>query len=232
MIVYIIKTTSSPEKVVALAAKTCYSSQTLFEKGIPSFLDMDEGELSKYIQHLFDIGHHSPFEHVSFTFGIEEVSRSLLAQLTRHRIASYSVRSQRYVSEKGFDYVTPPSILKNEKAEEIYDRFMEFCQNNYSRLLELGIPKEDARFILPNACHTSLVATFNARSLFNFFNLRCCNRAQWEIRNLAIEMLKIVRRIAPNIFRKAGPPCLVGNCPEGEKGCGKAKEVWAFFEEI
>ncbi len=241
--------TPEPEKTVACAAKLCYAAadidtvrEGLTEEKTASFVDM-----------LREIGHESPIEHVSFTFGIEGVSRSLLAQITRHRLASYSVQSQRYVKEGHFDFVLPPEIEALPEAKEEFLRAMEEDAEHYLRLTELlqekhyeaflkeGIePKEarrkaekkaieDARFVLPNACATKLICTMNARSLLNFFTHRCCNRAQWEIRALAIEMLKEVRAVAPHIFEKAGPPCLRGSCPEGKMSCGRAEEVRERF---
>lgn len=241
--------TPMPQHVVACGAKLCYSSadishvqEGLTDEKVDSFLHM-----------LSDLGHGSVFEHACFTFGIEGVSRSLLAQLTRHRIASYSVKSQRYVREGQFSYVIPPEIEALPEAKELYLKAMEDDQRTYDRLTELLKQKhiqenlaqgmsekqaaqkaekqaiEDARFVLPNACETQLVMTINARSLFNFFSERCCNRAQWEIRALAIEMLRLVRGVAPTIFEKSGPPCLKGICPEGKMTCGKMTQVREFF---
>ncbi|MFI3115005.1 MAG: FAD-dependent thymidylate synthase [Clostridia bacterium] len=245
MIVELIAHTNNAEKIVSAAAKTCYSSVAPSE-----ILDnLDDEKTSKFIDMLMDLGHTSTIEHVSFTFSIEGVSRSLLAQFTRHRIASFSVRSQRYVSEKGFEFVVPPAILKNEKAQEIYLKAMQddvdtynkladaLYEDAYNELLEQGVDEkkakgiakkraiEDARYVLPNSCKTNLVATFNARSLYNFFELRCCERAQWEIRELAFEMYKLVREVAPTLFSKAGPSCVYGACGEGNMTCGKASLV-------
>ena len=198
---------------------------------------------------LSEIGHESPIEHVSFTFAIEGVSRSLLAQITRHRMASFSVQSQRYVREHGFEYVVPPAIDKLPEAREQFIRAMEDDQRTYEALTaalmegyleELraqGIPDaqargqaekraiEDARYVLPNACTTRIVMTANARSLANFFRLRCCERAQWEIRACAEQMLALVLPVAPTLFAQSGPRCLRGACPEGRMSCGKAQEV-------
>lgn len=241
--------TPQPEKTVAQAAKLCYSSSSIekIEEGLT------EETTAAFVQMLAKIGHESPIEHVSFTFGIEGVSRSLLAQLTRHRIASYSVQSQRYVTEKQFEFVVPPEIEAIPQAKQEYFKAMEEDQAHYDRLtallaekhrkrlLEEGMSEkeaekaaqkkaiEDARFVLPNACCTKLVCTFNARSLLNFFSHRCCNRAQWEIRNVAVQMLRLVRAAAPHLFEKAGPPCLRGDCPEGSMSCKKASEVRKAF---
>jgi len=186
---------------------------------------------------------------VSFTFGIEGVSRSLLAQITRHRIASYSVKSQRYVKEGQFEFITPPAIAENPEAHKLYIESMEQAQATYNQLadilsekyivenLEAGMAEkqaknqaekkaiEDARFVLPNACETKMIVTMNARSLMNFFHHRCCSRAQWEIRALADEMLRLVKEVAPTLFSLAGPSCVAGPCPEGKMTCGKAAEM-------
>lgn len=164
----------------------------------------------------------SPFEHLSFTFGIEGVSRTLTHQLVRHRIASYSQKSQRYVNEKEFEYITPPSIQANDEALGCYEAVMKMLNNAYGKLVDLGIPKEDARYVLPNACETKIIVTMNARSLFNFFNHRCCMRAQWEIRQMAYQMLKLVKEVAPETFKKAGASCdTLGYCVEGNMSCGR-----------
>lgn len=233
------------EKVVAAAAKLCYSPAD-----ISDILEgLDEEKVKKFLDMLVSMGHESPIEHLSFTFGIEGVSRSLLAQITRHRIASYTVKSQRYVREGNFDYITPPEIADNQEALEIFEKAMADTQEAYDKIVKAleekhfkdmiaaGIDEkkakrdagkkanEDARFVLPNACETKMVVTMNARSLLHFFSLRCCNRAQWEIRDLANQMLDLVKEKAPTIFRYAGPSCLTGPCPEGKMSCGKKKEM-------
>ena len=237
--------TPLPEKVVAASAKLCYSPsdiETVYE-------GLTEEKTASFVEILAQIGHESPIEHASFTFGIEGVSRSLLAQITRHRIASFSVQSQRYVAEKAFEYVVPPEIEGIPEAKAEFLRAMEEDQRHYENLTALLQKKheeeflregktekearrlagkkaiEDARFVLPNACATKMICTMNARSLLNFFSHRCCNRAQWEIRQVAEEMLRLVKEVAPHIFEKAGPPCLRGACPEGKMSCGKALEV-------
>ena len=250
--VTLIAHTPEPEKLVAASAKLCYSPAT-----IADLMDgLDEQKTTDFLNMLTDFGHQSPIEHISFTFGIEEVSRTLLAQITRHRIASFSVQSQRYVKEKQFSFVTPPEIAADEQASALYQQTMQDAHNAYIRLAEILEEKhyqtfidqgteekkarnmaqkkaiEDARFVLPNACDTKMILTMNARSLLNFFTLRCCNRAQWEIRDVATQMLRLVRPIAPTIFAKAGPGCLRGACPEGKMTCGKMQEVRkAFLEE-
>ena len=230
--------TPQPEKTVAMAAKLCYSPSAIDEIGE----GLTEEKTASFVQMLADIGHESPIEHASFTFGIEGVSRSLLAQITRHRIASFSVQSQRYVAESDFAYVVPPEIEAIPEAKAEFLAAMEEDRRHYERLTALLKEKhqktllekgkraiEDARFVLPNACETKMVCTFNARSLQNFFALRCCNRAQWEIRDIATQMLFLVREVAPHLFANAGPGCLRGACPEGKMSCGKAAEVRAFF---
>ena len=241
--------TPDPEKIIAAAAKLCYS-----ESGVENILDgLTEEKTESFLNMLMSLGHQSPIEHVTFTFGIEGVSRALLAQITRHRIASYSVKSQRYVKEGMFEYITPPEIAGNEKAKELYIKTMEADQKAYDELAEILYEKhyaellasgkdeksaskaaekmaiEDARFVLPNACETKMVVTMNARSLMNFFNHRCCTRAQWEIRDLADEMLKLVKEVAPTLFKKAGPSCVAGACPEGKMTCGKMLDMRAKY---
>ena len=296
MLVKLLAHTNEPEKLVASAAKLCYSSSD-----IATLMDnLTEDNVDKFINRLASMGHESPFEHITFTFGIEGVSRALLAQITRHRIASYSVQSQRYVDMGNFEYVIPPvlaedeclkqeyiatmeqlaldyehfkdeivaKIIFNDYQNEMHDiifdiakeicgdeaeaketatemikywnnkaeapasyiptfdywktllveKFIEKHQKLYNQIVKIA--QEDARFVLPNACATKLVVTMNARSLFNFFRLRCCARAQWEIRELAIEMLKLVSEVAPQVFRYAGPGCVRGKCPEGAMSCG------------
>ncbi len=244
--------TPEPEKTVACAAKLCYSSSNIEDL----HNGLTEDKVNSFVEMLSEIGHESPIEHATFTFGIEGVSRSLLAQITRHRIASYSVKSQRYVSEGCFEYVTPPEIAEIPEALELYKKTMQQTQDAYDSLTEVLTNKhkaeflaegkdektaarlaqkkaiEDARFVLPNACETQMVVTMNARSLHNFFRHRCCNRAQWEIREIAEQMLRLVSEVSPQLFKKAGPPCLNGKCPEGKMTCGKMNEVRAFYEEM
>ena len=252
MKVALIAHTNLPEKLVAASAKLCYSAAE-----IGTVMDgLTEEKTANFVDMLSDIGHESPIEHASFTFGIEGVSRSLLAQLTRHRMASYSVQSQRYVTAKQFEYVLPPEIVAIPEAADEYRRAMEEDQAHYDRLsailkekhladnLATGMTEkeavkaaekqaiEDARFVLPNACTTKIMMTMNARSLHNFFRHRCCNRAQWEIRELAEEMYKLCVSVAPHLFKHAGPPCAYGACPEGKMSCGKAVEMRAHYREL
>ncbi len=249
--VQLLQYTPNAEQLVAAAAKLCYSSA-----GISDVMDkLDAEKTEKFLNMLSSIGHESPTEHVCFTFGIEGVSRSLLAQLTRHRIASYSVKSQRYVTEGAFSFVIPPEIEADEKAKEIYLAAMERDQADYDALTDILFQKhfaemikngedeksaktkaqkkaiEDARYVLPNACETKLMATFNVRSLHNFFAHRLCERAQWEIRALAEEMLRLVKEVAPTLFARCAPPCVYGNCPEGKMSCGKMLEKRKNYKE-
>ncbi|SHN52951.1 FAD-dependent thymidylate synthase [Desulfitobacterium chlororespirans] len=221
MNVELIQYTPDPEKVIAAAARLCYSPDP-----VPELMEkLDEEKVANFVQKLRAMGHLSPFEHISFQFSIDGVSRALSHQLVRHRIASYSQRSQRYVKEEGFDFVTPPTIHRNPQALERFENIMATLQEEYQALLAM-VPAEDARYILPNACTTSLMATFNARSLMNFFEHRTCMRAQWEIRILAEKMLELVRGVAPNVFGQAGPTCVTqGICHEGAMSCGRIKAL-------
>jgi len=217
LLVKLISYTPDPERVVAAAARMCYSPV-----GAEQILqDISNEYIEKIIRKIIRVGHLSPVEHVSFTFSISG-SRVMSHQLVRHRIASYSQKSQRYVKETGFKYIIPPSIKSNPEALKTYEAQMMQLQQTYSKLLELGIHEQDARFVLPNACQTNIICSFNARSLYNFFKLRCCQRAQWEIREIANEMLRQVKQVAPVLFEKAGPSCIRdGYCPEGEMSCGR-----------
>lgn len=214
MNVQLLAHTPAPEQLVAASAKLCYSAAS-----IADLAAIEADKAAEFIEKLPE-AHQSPFEHVSFTFGIEGVSRSMLAQITRHRIASFSVQSQRYVDmSDGVGYVIPESIEQNPEARDVFDAFMRGIDTLYTYLRSCGIPAEDARFILPNACHTQMIVTMNARELMHFFSMRCCKRAQWEIRAVADEMLRLCKEVAPEIFAKAGPGCVRGHCPEGKMGC-------------
>ena len=179
------------------------------------------------LKHAIAGGHESVIEHASFTFCIEGVSRSLLAQLTRHRIASYSVESQRYCDMGEMPVVVPESIKKDADMLAEWESVLTRIRTFYRYAVEQGIPKEDARYITPQAAETNLILTMNARELKHFFALRCCNRAQWEIRALADRMLTLCKQFAPEIFRDAGPGCVRGECPE-ERPCGqpRTRDVW------
>ena len=225
--VILLRHTLSPEETVALAAKLCYSKSTISDLNEK----ISSRDQSEFIKKLMDMGHESVLEHASFTFGVEGVSRVLLAQLTRHRIASFSVQSQRYVSyENGFGYIIPDSIIS--LGEEAIGRFRDQMQTIESWYTEwqkqLGTGEksnEDARFVLPNACETRIMVTMNVRELRHFFSLRMCNRAQWEIRKMAEEMFRLCFETAPALFMNAGPACIRGKCPEGEKTCGQSVKI-------
>jgi thymidylate synthase, flavin-dependent len=217
--------TPNPEQIVASAARLCYSPSTIDD----ITKSQTPEKATTFIAKLFALGHESPFEHAVFTFGIEGVSRALTHQLVRHRMASYSQQSQRYVDGGNFDIIIPDSVKSDENALAEFQNAIGEAQNAYKKLSELGVPKEDARFVLPNASDTRIIMTINARSLFNFFKHRCCTRAQWEIKALADEMLRLVKAAAPSIFEFAGPSCLKGKCPEGEMTCGKIKQVRAEY---
>jgi thymidylate synthase (FAD) len=244
--------TPEPEKVISAAAKLCYSkagTQELME-------GLTDEKVRSFLGRLTDYGHASPIEHASFTFGIEGVSRALTHQLVRHRLASYSQKSQRYVTEGQFDYIVPPEIDKNPAAKTIYKKAMTEAQESYDQLADIlteshyktfraeGLSEksarskaekksiEDARFVLPNGCETKIIVTMNARELLHFFNNRCCMRAQWEIRDCATQMLKLCREVAPVLFKQAGPPCLTGPCPEGAMSCGQRDGIREKFKNL
>lgn len=222
MKVQIIKYTQDPERVVAMAARLCYSPIGAAELSET----LSDEQVEKLVKKIVSMGHASTLEHVSFTFAVEGISRVLTHQLVRHRIASYSQQSQRYVSEHDFEYIMPPTIAEIPAAKEKFTALMQQIRTTYDELAALGLPKEDARYVLANAAETKVVATFNARSLQHFFELRCCNRAQWEIRAMANLMLAEVKKVAPLLFKNAGASCIqTGRCPEGAMTCGKFNEM-------
>lgn len=219
MKVELIAYTPNPEDVCGIAAKTCTTEE------------MPSDGSGNVLKHAISSGHLSVCEHASFTFAVSGVSRALTHQLVRHRVASYSQQSQRYVriaysSCEPFNYVMPKSIWDNPEARVLFDNHMRATAEVYGRLVDCyNIPMEDARYILPNACTTNIIVTMNARELLHFFAMRTCNRAQWEIRELANKMLESVKSVAPTIFANAGPSCVqTGRCPEGKKSCGRWKE--------
>ena len=221
--VELIRHTMESEAVVALAAKLCYAGGDL-----DSLLGkIAVNDQRSFLRKIREMGHESVLEHVGFSFLVEGVSRALLAQLTRHRIASFSVQSQRYVSySKGFGYVVPPTVRAlGADAVAEYDAQMAQMQAWYDGWQQKLQANEDARFVLPNACETRLLVTMNARELRHFFELRMCERAQWEIRELATRMFELCYAAAPELFEDAGPGCLRGACPEGEKSCGRLTEI-------
>ncbi len=211
MIVKLLKHTKEPEKTCAIAGRLCYSASGIEELE----KKLDESKIKDILFKIIKSGHLSVLEHASFTFAVEGVSRALLAQLTRHRIASFSVQSQRYVKFKnGIDCVIPPTISKNKSLSAEYADFLKNTQKLYLKMLDAEIPAEDARYVLPNAAATKIVMTMNARELRHFFALRCCNRAQWEIRDMACRMLKLAKEAAPVLFETAGPDCVGSECTE------------------
>jgi thymidylate synthase (FAD) len=217
--------TPEPEQVVAAAARLCYSNASIGE-----LMEKSKTDRQVFLEKILSLGHHSVMEHVSFSFGVEGISRACSHQLVRHRLASYSQQSQRYVSHKErFSAVTPESIVARPQLNERYQQLLDEIHQFYGELLDADVPAEDARFLLPNAATTKLIVTMNGRELRHFFALRCCRRAQWEIQELARQMLKSVKPIAPTLFAKAGPGCISGPCPEGKMTCG---EIVAVREEF
>lgn len=275
MKVKLIAHTPEPDKVVSMAAKLCYS-----KVGVEDIEeDLTDEKVEKFLNHLVSIGHESPVEHVTFTFAVEGISRACSHQIVRHRLASYSQQSQRYVKLDQFEYIIPPEIEKLPRAKEAFIEHMEASQKAYDDLVDLLIEEkirtrynnfyesrgflmslidkntkndiknyidlfrlehkkeynaiekeaiEDARYVFPNACETKIVITMNARSLLHFFNVRCCNRAQWEIRQMADEMLRQCKEVAPILFKNAGPNCTYGKCGEGNMCCGNPRRPEEF----
>src|SRR3990172_7512897 len=235
--VILLRYTQNPEEIVAQAAKLCYS---------PSSVDdlkkqVQTKDLASFIEKLTDMRHLSPVEHVTFTFGIEGISRACSHQIGRHRLASYSQQSQRYVGQQskkrgGFHFILPPRKEKIGGKQWFIEK-METIQKWYDDLVEMLGNKgesafEDARFLLPNAAETKIIITMNARELMHFFRVRCCNRAQWEIRAMATEMLRLSKQVSPHIFKDAGPGCVNDKCPEGKMTCGKMAEVRGKFKNL
>ncbi|MGB9735372.1 MAG: FAD-dependent thymidylate synthase [bacterium] len=229
MNVRLLNFTPDPDRTVAVAARLCYSKHTIEELKA----ELTTEKIEKLILSILRSGHHSVLEHASFTYGIEGVSRVTTHQLVRHRLASYSQQSQRYTKfDKQSDFIVPETIRKNEELKEKFLTLSNKAINLYHEMISAGIPLEDARYILPSGINTRIIVTMNARELLHFFRLRTCLRAQWEIREMAIEMLKLAKAVAPIIFKKAGPACITGPCPEGDFYCGKLKEVRAFYREL
>jgi len=224
MNIKLISFTPEAERKVAMAARLCYSpigAAELEEK-------LSDAQVKNLVEKILSMGHFSTLEHASFTFAVEGVSRVLTHQLVRHRIASYSQQSQRYVKEHDFEFVVPPSVAANPEARERFTELMEEIRAVYGKLTAMGVHQEDARYCLSNATETKILVTMNARALFNFFELRCCTRAQWEIRKMAELMLQEVRAVAPTLFAKAGPTCISeGYCREGDLSCGRLEVIKA-----
>ncbi|MGI6033093.1 MAG: FAD-dependent thymidylate synthase [Coriobacteriales bacterium] len=208
--------TPDPQRAVATAARLCYSSV-----GASELMEtMTDEQVEHLLATIMGSGHFSTLEHASYTFAIEGVSRAMTHQLVRHRLASYNQQSQRYVTFKEEpDFVCPQSVI-DAGAKDEFDAAVDAAFASYHKLVELGVPAEDARYLLPNACESKIVVTMNIRELLHFFSLRCCNRAQWEIREVAVKMLELVRPTTPFIFKDAGPGCVRGACPEGKMSCG------------
>lgn len=252
MKVKLLSHTPQPEKVISMAAKLCYSSVGV--EGIEE--NLTEESVDKFLNMLINIGHESPLEHVSFTFAVEGISRACSHQIVRHRIASYSQQSQRYVKLDQFEYIIPHEINEIEEArelfidsmkkdQEVYDKLVDILfEKHYNNLIKYGKNEkeaksqaekkaiEDARYVFPNACETKMVFTMNTRSLYNFLDHRCCERAQWEIRELAIEMLRQLKEVAPILFKNSGPNCVKGACPEGNMACGNVIQVREKFKNL
>lgn len=216
MIVKLLAYTQNADAICAAAGKSCYS-----ERSSADLLGSQDPE--KTLNAIVGMGHYSVIEHATFTFSVEGVSRALTHQLVRHRIASFSQQSQRYVSLDEPTYVIPETVRSDPELMAIYTSTMDQIWKAYTEM-EKKIPSEDARYVLPNGCTTNITITMNARELLHFFSLRCCNRAQWEIRELAEEMLALCKEVSPTIFKNAGPPCVKGPCPEGKLSCGKPKK--------
>jgi len=268
--------TPEPEKLIASAAKLCYSNSNIQEL----YNNQTPDKVEKFINKLLTLHHESPLEHISFTFGIEGVSRSLTHQLVRHRIASYSQKSQRYINEKQFNYIIPQQIQDNYFTKHIYNDLMEHIQEQYNNMFnilmfekikntenikqwskynELFNDKkinvlsvidnfkkdniklyshyeksiiEDVRYILPNATETKIIVTMNFRTLINFCKERTCNRAQWEIRQMALEMIKLIKPICPTLYKLLCPMCVSDVCKEGYMSCGKGNEMKELFNNL
>lgn len=207
----------NPERAVATAARLCYApvgAKELMETMPPE-------RVQSVLSTIMKSGHFSTLEHVSYTFAVDGVSRALTHQLVRHRLASFNQQSQRYVKfTEGVETVKPDTVSRDEEANRIFNEAINAVLEGYQKLLDAGIPAEDARYLLPNAAETKIVITMNIRELLHFFSLRCCNRAQWEIREMAHRMLALVKPTAPYIFMDAGAPCVRGTCPEGKMTCG------------
>jgi len=210
--------TPDPERAIAAAARLCYAPV-----GAAELMEhMSDEAVHKVLKTVITSGHTSTLEHASYTFAIDGVSRAMTHQLVRHRLASYNQQSQRYVTYTDDPtFVVPPSVAADPAAREAYDDACAAAFESYRALLDAGVPPEDARYLLPNAMETKIVVTMNVRELLHFFELRCCKRAQWEIRETALAMLDLAEPTAPYIFMDAGAACRRGPCPEGKMTCGE-----------
>lgn len=209
--------TPDPERAIAAAARLCYAPV-----GAAELLEtMSEDAVRRVLKTVLTSGHLSTLEHASYTFAIDGVSRALTHQLVRHRLASYNQQSQRYVTyAEDPDFIVPPSVADQPAALETFSAATDALFAAYRALLDAGVPAEDARYLLPNAMETKIVVTMNIRELLHFFELRCCKRAQWEIRELSLRMLDLAEKTAPYIFMDAGAACRRGPCSEGKMTCG------------
>lgn len=209
--------TPEPERAIATAARLCYAPV-----GAAELMEsLSDEKVRSILRTVITSGHHSTLEHASYTFAIDGVSRALTHQLVRHRLASYNQQSQRYVAfTEGLSVVKPDSVKADPELERVFDQGIQAAVSAYEKLLEAGVPAEDARYLLPNAAESKIVVTMNVRELLHFFSLRCCKRAQWEIRHMAMRMLELAAPTAPYIFADAGAPCVRGRCTEGRMSCG------------
>lgn len=221
MDVRLLSHTPDPERAIAAAARLCYAPV-----GAAELLEtMSEEAVHRVLKIIVTSGHTSALEHASYSFAIDGVSRALTHQLVRHRLASYNQQSQRYVAyEDEPEFVVPPSVAADPDALKRYKSANAAAFSAYRELLDSGVPAEDARYLLPNAMETKIVVTMNIRELLHFFELRCCKRAQWEIRELALAMLELAEPVAPYIFSDAGASCRRGACREGKMTCGEPYE--------
>lgn len=217
MDVRLLNHTPDPERAIAAAARLCYAPV-----GAAELLEvMSDEAVRKVLKTIITSGHTSALEHASYTFAIDGVSRALTHQLVRHRLASYNQQSQRYVTyAEEPHFVVPPAVTADPAAAEVFSAATKAAFDAYRALLDAGVPAEDARYLLPNAMETKIVVTMNVRELLHFFELRCCKRAQWEIRELALAMLSLAEPTAPYIFMDAGASCRRGPCREGKMTCG------------
>lgn len=217
MDVRLLNHTPDPERAIAAAARLCYAPV-----GAAELLEqMSEEAVRRVLKTIITSGHTSALEHASYTFAIDGVSRALTHQLVRHRLASYNQQSQRYVKyDEAPNFVVPPAVAADEEAAARFEAATRAAFEAYGVLLAAGIPAEDARYLLPNAMETKIVVTMNIRELLHFLELRCCKRAQWEIRELALSMLELAEPTAPYIFLDAGASCRRGACREGTMTCG------------
>jgi thymidylate synthase (FAD) len=217
MDVSLLSHTPDPERAVAVAARLCYAP----ESGASLMEDMSGEDVLRVLRIILGSGHHSALEHASFTFSLEGVSRAMTHQLVRHRLASYNQQSQRYVTYMDeLEFVRPGSVAASEGFSERFDEMTDAAFALYKEMVDAGIPAEDARYVLPQAGASSIVVTMNARELMHFLTLRCCKRAQWEIRDVALVMLDLAEPVAPYVFMDAGAACRRGPCPEGRLSCG------------